>query len=79
MKLKKKVKYELYGTQFGRALPRNWKFAALDKILSAKKINASRQTDVACIKRPSVMLYFTSDSAVFMLKIQQKTVLDLQR
>ena len=52
MKLPKKVKNKPYGTQNGRALLRKWEFAALDQILSAQKINASRQTDVACIKRP---------------------------
>ena len=52
MKLPKKVKNKPYGTQNGRALLRKWKFAALDQILSAQKINASRQTDVACVKEP---------------------------
>ena len=54
MKLPKKVKNKPYDTQKGRALLRKWKFAALDQILSAQKINASRQTAVACIKRPRV-------------------------
>ena len=56
MKLPKKVKNKPYGTQNGRALLRKWKFAALDQILSAQKINASRQTAVACIKRPRVSI-----------------------
>ena len=43
MKFPKKVKNEPYGTQNGRTLPRKWKFAALDQILSAQKNNASRQ------------------------------------
>ena len=56
MKLPKKVKNKPYGTQNGRALLRKWKFAALDQILSAQKINASRQTAVACIKIPRVQI-----------------------
>ena len=55
MKLPKKVKNKPYATKNGRALLRKWKFAALDQILSAQKINVSRQTAVACIKRPRVL------------------------